>query len=52
MVVPINSLLSIREGFRTALTPSAHMSLWAVYPVLLGFGALFLRAVRAASGVE
>ena len=32
----------INEGFRAALTSSSHMSLWAVYPALLGFSALFL----------
>ena len=29
------------RGFRAALTPVDHMSLWAVYPALLGFSALF-----------
>jgi hypothetical protein len=29
------------EGFRAALTTSEHMSLWAVYPVMIGFSALF-----------
>jgi ABC-2 type transport system permease protein len=29
------------EGFRAALTDSPHMSLWVVYPVLVGFSALF-----------
>jgi len=44
IVVLINPLVYINEGFRAALTSSAHMSLWAVYPVLLGFSALFLWA--------
>jgi hypothetical protein len=29
-------------GMRGALTTAPHMSLWVVYPVLLGFSALFL----------
>jgi ABC-2 type transport system permease protein len=29
------------EGFRAALTPVHHMSLWAIYPVLLGFTMVF-----------
>jgi ABC-2 type transport system permease protein len=29
------------EGFRAALTTSSHMTLWAVYPALLAFTALF-----------
>jgi ABC-2 type transport system permease protein len=44
IVVLVNPLVYINEGFRAALTSSAHMSLWAVYPVLLGFSALFLWA--------
>jgi ABC-2 type transport system permease protein len=40
--VLINPLIYINEGFRAALTSSAHMTLWAVYPVLLGFSGLFL----------
>ncbi len=42
IVVLVNPLIYINEGFRAALTSSAHMSLWAVYPVLVGFSALFL----------
>ncbi len=42
IVVLVNPLIYINEGFRAALTSSAHMSLWAVYPVLIGFSALFL----------
>jgi hypothetical protein len=33
--------LYLSEGFRAALTPVPHMSLLAVYPVLIGFTALF-----------
>jgi ABC-2 type transport system permease protein len=40
--VLINPLVYINEGMRAALTQSNHMSLWAVYPALLGFSALFL----------
>jgi ABC-2 type transport system permease protein len=42
IVVLVNPLIYINEGFRAALTSSAHMSLWAVYPVLVGFSAFFL----------
>jgi ABC-2 type transport system permease protein len=37
----INPLVYLSEGFRAALTTVDHMSLWAVYPVLIGFVALF-----------
>jgi ABC-2 type transport system permease protein len=37
----INPLVYLSEGFRAALTPVPHMSLWAVYLVALGFTALF-----------
>jgi ABC-2 type transport system permease protein len=39
--VLVNPLVYMNEGFRAALTTSPHMSLWAVYPVMLGFSALF-----------
>lgn len=42
ILVLVNPLIYINEGFRAALTSSDHMSLWAVYPVLIGFSALFL----------
>jgi ABC-2 type transport system permease protein len=42
ILVLINPLIYINEGFRAALTSTNHMSLWAVYPALLGFCALFL----------
>jgi ABC-2 type transport system permease protein len=41
-LVLVNPLVYINEGLRAALTSSNHMSLWAVYPALLGFSALFL----------
>jgi ABC-2 type transport system permease protein len=36
-----NPLVYLSEGFRAALTPVPHMSLLAVYPVLIGFTVLF-----------
>ncbi len=42
IAVLVNPLIYINEGFRAALTSSGHMTLWAVYPVLIGFSALFL----------
>jgi len=41
-LVLINPLVYINEGSRAALTSSNHMSLWAVYPALMAFTALFL----------
>jgi len=32
-----NPLVYISEGFRAALTDQAHMSLWAIYPVMVAF---------------
>jgi ABC-2 type transport system permease protein len=37
----INPLVYLAEGFRAALTPVPHMSLVAVYGVLIGFTAVF-----------
>lgn len=39
--VLVNPLVYMCEGFRAALTPVDHMSLWAIYPVLIGFSVLF-----------
>jgi ABC-2 type transport system permease protein len=39
--VLLNPLVYMSEGFRAALTAAPHMSLVAVYLVLIGFGALF-----------
>jgi ABC-2 type transport system permease protein len=36
-----NPLVYLSEGFRAALTPVPHMSLLAVYPVVIGFVVLF-----------
>jgi ABC-2 type transport system permease protein len=41
ILVLVNPLVYMCEGFRAALTTSEHMSLWAVYPVMIGFSALF-----------
>jgi ABC-2 type transport system permease protein len=37
----VNPLVYLSEGFRAALTSVPHMSLLGVYPVVLGFAALF-----------
>ena len=42
IVVLINPLIYINEGLRAGLTHAAHMPLYVVYPVLLGFLATFL----------
>jgi ABC-2 type transport system permease protein len=41
ILVLANPLVYMCEGFRAALTPADHMSLWVVYPALLAFSALF-----------
>ncbi len=41
-IVLINPLIYVAEGMRAGLTNIAHMPLYVVYPVLLGFCALFL----------
>lgn len=43
-LVCINPLIYVTEGFRAALTTSAHMHLYVIYPVLIGFSTLFLWA--------
>ena len=42
IVVLINPLVYISEGFRAALTTVPHMSLLVVYPVMIAFTAVFL----------
>lgn len=37
----VNPLVYLSEGFRASLTPVPHMSLLAIYPVVVGFAALF-----------
>jgi ABC-2 type transport system permease protein len=41
-VVLVNPLIYVTEGFRAALTRAPHMHLYIIYPVLIGFCALFL----------
>ena len=41
-LVLINPLIYINEGLRAALTTAPHMHLYVVYPVLIGFTAVFL----------
>jgi ABC-2 type transport system permease protein len=41
-LVLVNPLIYVNEGLRAGLTTAEHMSLLAVYPVMLGFCALFL----------
>ena len=41
-LVLVNPLIYINEGMRAALTDAPHMHLYIVYPVLIGFLALFL----------
>ena len=40
--VLINPLVYMCEGFRAALTTGLHMSLWAIYPAVIGFSVLFM----------
>jgi ABC-2 type transport system permease protein len=42
ILVLINPLIYVAEGMRAGLTHASHMSLYAVYPVLVGFCAAFL----------
>jgi len=42
MLVLVNPLVYVSEGFRAAVTTNDHMSLVAVYTALVGFSALFL----------
>jgi ABC-2 type transport system permease protein len=41
-LVLINPLIYVNEGMRAGFTDSPHMHLYVVYPVILGFCALFL----------
>ena len=41
-VVLINPLIYVNEGMRAVFTSSPHMHLYIIYPVVVGFGALFL----------
>jgi ABC-2 type transport system permease protein len=41
ILVLANPLVYLCEGLRAALTTADHMSLWAVYPAMIGFSVLF-----------
>ena len=41
-IVLINPLIYVNEGMRAAFTNAPHMHLYVIYPVVVGFGALFL----------
>jgi len=41
ILVLVNPLVYMSEGFRAALTEVPTMSLWAIYGVLTGFAVLF-----------
>jgi ABC-2 type transport system permease protein len=41
VVVLVNPLVYMSEGFRAAITPVPHMALWAVYPIMIVFAGIF-----------
>jgi ABC-2 type transport system permease protein len=41
-VVLVNPLVYVNEGMRAAFTASSHMHLYVIYPVVIGFAAIFL----------
>jgi len=41
-VVLINPLIYVNEGMRAAFTSASHMHLYVIYPVVVGFGAVFI----------
>ncbi|MGA2520376.1 MAG: ABC transporter permease [Acidimicrobiales bacterium] len=41
-IVLVNPLIYVNEGMRGAFTSASHMHLYIIYPVLVGFCALFL----------
>jgi ABC-2 type transport system permease protein len=41
-VVLINPLIYVNEGMRAAFTDAPHMHLYVIYPVVIGFAAVFL----------
>jgi ABC-2 type transport system permease protein len=41
-VVLVNPLIYVNEGMRAAFTNATHMHLYVIYPVIIGFAALFL----------
>ena len=42
ILVLVNPLIYVAEGMRAGLTEASHMPLYVVYPVLIGFCAVFL----------
>jgi ABC-2 type transport system permease protein len=42
IVVLVNPLIYVAEGMRAGLTHASHMHLYIIYPVLIGFCAVFL----------
>ena len=38
----VNPLIYVNEGMRAAFTEAPHMHLYVIYPVMVGFGAVFL----------
>ncbi|MGO9198064.1 MAG: ABC transporter permease [Acidimicrobiales bacterium] len=42
ILVLVNPLIYVTEGMRAAFTPFSHMHLYVIYPVWIGFSALFL----------
>jgi ABC-2 type transport system permease protein len=50
-IVLVNPLIYVNEGMRAGLTRAPHMALYAIYPALLAFLAIFLTAgLRAFRG--
>jgi ABC-2 type transport system permease protein len=41
-IVLFNPLIYVNEGMRAAFTSSAHMQLYVIYPVVIGFAVVFL----------
>jgi ABC-2 type transport system permease protein len=41
-IVLINPLIYVNEGMRAVFTTAPHMHLYVIYPVVIGFGAVFL----------
>ncbi len=42
IIVLVNPLIYVNEGMRAGLTHASHMPLYVIYPVLIGFCAVFL----------
>jgi ABC-2 type transport system permease protein len=41
-VVLVNPLIYVNEGMRAAFTTAPHLHLYVIYPVIAGFGTVFL----------